>query len=172
MKQLRLPRVLGIAAAVLVPPLAIAQSLMSFSPNTTLTAEALNSNFNTLETRIQALENRLNSESLSKDRIYESVVTLLLEADAQESTIGPDAAPATCEDANDILLNCSCSAGTSAESAAGGSSLAVQIRRVHSRLEHSDEEPRSSCICGGVNTAVSGETDRYLAAKATCLRVE
>ncbi len=169
MKQLRLPRVLGIAAAVLVPPLAIAQSLMSFSPNTTLTAEALNGNFNALETRIQALENRLNSEALSKDRLYEqaSEAIALTEQEPQENT-----APATCEDANDILLNCSCSVGTTEDNAVGGSSLAVQIRRHQTRLEHSDSEPRSSCVCGGVNTAVNEPIVRYLVAKATCLRIE
>jgi len=168
MKHTRLPRVLGIAAAVLVPPLAIAQTLTTFQPYTTLSAGSLNANFEALQNRIQELEDRLDREGLVKERVYE----LATDPPVELSEGAQESATAMCEDADDVLLDCSCSVAGSPEGAVGGSSLAVNMRRHMSRLSHSDSEPRSSCICGGSNTAASDPTERYIVAKATCLRVQ
>ena len=165
-KRKHLLRLSSATAAVLIPPLAIAQSLVDFTPNSTLRASDLNVNFTRLSARIQELEQELSRVALAKERVYESPSEpLLVEADESASAI------AWCDDGDDILLNCSCSVGGSSTKAETGSSLALNLRQHMTRLQHSSSDQRSSCTCGGRNDAKTGETDRYLVAKATCITI-
>jgi hypothetical protein len=151
-------RYLGIAAAVFVPAMVIAQQLPpdnTFTPNALLRAESLEQMRDALAVALDRI-NALEQQRLTRENLYE------VRGEAPLSVAGGSStAQAVCND-NDVLLNCSCHG----ELPPNGTNSTVQtLTRIVTR--NTRDGSSSDCVCQA-EIAASG---RVLVADATCLLV-
>ena len=162
-KALTWARYTGIAMAVLVPALVVAQQVTNppadntiFRENTVLRARDVEQMRDALAEAIGRI-NQLEARAASKRNVYENSGR-----SAETAQFGVARADSACNLATDILLDCSCQGlqGTV-------NSLQFDLRHVESF--HNGGNFASSCMCQAQN--VGDTTSRTLVAKATCLTV-
>ncbi len=140
-------RPLGVALAILMPAAVVAQ-VAQFRQGDVLTAAQLNVLVNRL--------NQLEGQALRKSDVYERSAQSAPLPQGEQARVD-----ITCQDNNDILLDCSCGAST-----AGG--FAVDVRRVASS-QRGDNLP-AICQCNGL--AVAASSSQLVTAVASCLAVD